>query len=109
METSFNTYRGLLAHLYQHMPELTDDYAAQGYQEAIERKTEALLHGRYGYKKNFQASVALNNFLVIQGNQQAIERKMWALFHGNCGYKKDTKAAVALNESLIEQGNTGTF
>ena len=61
----------------------------QGNKQAIWRKMEGLVIGKYGYEQNLQAAAILNDSLVEQGNKEAIERKIEGLLHGWHGYEKN--------------------
>ncbi|AIL13706.1 hypothetical protein IM40_09795 (plasmid) [Candidatus Paracaedimonas acanthamoebae] len=63
-----------------------------------------MIFGCYGYKKNLNVIVILNDHLTAQGNEGAIERKIKGLACGEYGYKISQKAAIIFIDALVEQG-----
>ena len=104
-EHPFKTYQRLLPHLYSSSSEMTDDYAAQGNEKAIERKIEVLAIGDYGHERNPKAAAIFIDSLVAKGNEAAIEWKIKGLSGGKYGYKKNLQAAAIFIDSWVEQGN----
>jgi hypothetical protein len=102
----FVRYQALTYKLIQKRTrEIRDEQAAQGNQEAIGTKIIGLEEGEYGYEKDPEAAVCLNEYWVSQGNGKAIKRKVKGIDKGFYGYAKDRQAAQAYLEELVAQGN----
>ena len=102
----FVRYQALTYKLIQKRTrEIRDEQAAQGNQEAINAKIIGLEEGKYGYEKDPEAAVCLNEYWVSQSNGKAIKRKVKGLDNGFYGYADDRQAAQSYLEGLVAQGN----
>jgi len=73
--------------------------------EAIKKKLDGLIEGKYGYKKDPFAAREFNDFLVEKNEPHAISRKIQGLYHGNYGYEKNLFAVRVFNDFLVEKGD----